>query len=733
MKEAVQSGELSISKLYGMDSAQRQEMFNKYSGNVMGKEINAGFEKAMVSNQKDALVKWVKDVFSPKEKESANYSKVKERIDQLKEADAINGADGSFLEDLVADKMGISLTEEEVSKIYEKAEKLGELYNQETKDGLPPDEYWPARHDMEKYIQSLNPAPKLRVLTSTAGRGAMLASVKSPLVNIESNMVNAMLQAVERRVSTGQKSGANPEFAKEYRNRVINIYKKSGYDISRMQRISDQERRLGEDIVHSEGPGKIRRLGRFYEDVVFKNMLGLPDVVASSIAFSDSANLRSTMIAEQEGLTGEQVKNRALEIFKDSTAIYPETIEGEIVRSHAIADAELATYTFSGGYSSLALGIRTALNKATGNARLGDQLMPFVKTPANVVELAIDSAGVGFIKAFAKLPEARRQLAVGNGQPMREVIRSATRAGLGMTLALVLSYMFDPDDFIGDYDSLDQKGRDLARIQNAPYNSIKILGKWVSLDYFGPIAAPFVGMMYARKYGTGNIPNILNQYVRGVGGQAMRLPGLREFADLVSGVASSFQKGDVTKTISGLTDETVDYIRARTIPAIVNDLAKAIDPFIRKTGGETISKAQATIPGATFGLPEVVSKETGEKVQSEGFISTLLFGSRIKTPIESAVINEISRLNKTGNAPTISDIEKTSSRVKELKEQIGEDKFQEALIWYGTEYGKKATRMVDGGNYKKSTDEDKKKKLNSIREDVVDSMLIKFKYKKPKK
>ena len=733
MKQAVRNGDISVKDLYEMTSEQRQGVFKQFASKDLAEKINSGFEAAMVSKQKLALKSWAERIFTPKEKNQAPYQNVLRKIEKLDKLGVLTPQNSeSYLSDLVADRLGVSVSAEEVKTIAQKAKNLDEVYHRKTDDGLPPDEYWTALRDMEDYTRSLTPTPRLRVATSVIGRGTMLFSLKSPIVNIVSNTSQGFIQGLNRRVSSNTYKGLNGEFAVSYVKRVNSIYQSSGYDISRMESVSDPRLVRGEEITHSEGPGGVRRVGRWYEDIVFKQLMGAPDVAASSVAFADSADLASTKIAQQEGLTGEKAKTRALEIFKDAILIKPTTILGEVVRGQAIADARYSTYTNKGGYSDLAMAIRTALNKASGNIRLGDQLMPFVKTPANVVQAGVDTAGLGFYRGFYKLPEAMRRLKVGDREPMNEVVKLFVQSGLGLTLATVLLFMIDPDDFVGDYDSLSQKERDLARIKGAPYNSIRFGDRYISLDYFGPLAAPLVGLLYARKYGD-NLPEKIYQYHLGVGKQILQVPGLTEFSDLVGGIQDAVQRKDIVKTAEGLFDEAVGYVRARTIPAIVNDFAKGVDPVIRTTGGEPISKLKSSIPGLRQTLPPAISQVTGEEVESTGFFMSLLFGGRVGTAKQDATVREISRLSDIGNAPTISNIEFSSSRMRELKEQIGDDRFQEALKFFGREYGKNAQNVISGGKYKKEDDEGKGKLLNNVRSDILEKTLKKFGYRKPKK
>ena len=62
---------------------------------------------------------------------------------------------------------------------------------------------------------------------------------------------------------------------------------------------------------------------------------------------------------------------------------------------------------------------------------------------------------------------------------------------------------------------------------------------------------------------------------------------------------------------------TVDFIKARTIPSIVNDLAQAIDDYERNAYGSVIDSIKSNIPIVREDLPKKFSNITGQAVKSE--------------------------------------------------------------------------------------------------------------------
>jgi hypothetical protein len=745
--QAAKAGEFNIQQLTELNSKERTELFSKYLDKGTAKGVNTLFEKALVSEQKSALKNWAETVFGTKAKETPKYKNIMRTINNLDETGVLNPKEAdSFLSDLVAEQLGVTVSPEEAKNISEKANNL-EKISQKGSDnefGLPSLEYFKARKEMFDYLNSLAPTSKLKILSSTVARGNMLFSIKSPMTNIIGNSVQAIQQVFERRLSSGQFKGTNSDFAKSYFKFANKVFKETGYDVTRMIHLDDTQKTLGEQNIQSEGKGTVRKIGRFYEDFVFKKLMAAPDVAFSAAHFADSANLASTKMAKEFGLKGEEAKNKALEIFKDSTSLNPLTEEGQYVRAQALADASYATYQNDSYYSTLALAVRKILNTATGDTRLGDQLMPFVKTPANVIGATIDASGVSAIRGAFNLKGALESAKMGNREPLKKVVRDFVRSGLGLSLAFIISSMFDPDDFIGEYPT-SAKERELLTLKNAQPNSIKIGNKWVSLDYFGAIAAPLVGIMYARKYGDGLV-NTAYKYWQGVGTQLLKFPSYKAVKDLYDSFGENIQKAtDVDKNIETKTKDTikeagvsaVDFLSSRVIPAIVYDTSKAFDKYERKYDTKSASeKLQSKLPILRESLP-IKTDTLGNKIETESALSTFLFGSRVKTAKENTVITELNRLSSTGNLPSITDVEKTSDRVKLYKEQMQKagtpEKYEKNIQKFKDDFSKKLNTLTTSFTYKRVNDEKKAQLIENAKNDLLDTTLLRGGYKKPLK
>ena len=202
LKQAAIKGDIDIAAMYEMTSSQRRALFAKYVDAETARQVNAGFESAMISTQSDALKKWAEKTFKGKDAVEKKQD-IANKVTALQKTGLLTPAgEDAFLEDLAATKLGASVTTAEVSKIVELASKMEETSQTTNEFGLPTVEYFKAKRDMEDYIASLNPSSTLKVASSTIARGTLLLNIKSSFLNVESNSIQGLLEAFNRRVAT---------------------------------------------------------------------------------------------------------------------------------------------------------------------------------------------------------------------------------------------------------------------------------------------------------------------------------------------------------------------------------------------------------------------------------------------------------------------------------------------------------------------------------------------------
>ncbi len=110
---ALKNGELSIQRLYSLASAERQKVLSAYVGDDFASLVNAKFESAMLSKQKNALGEWVKKSLTQQSPIRRDTIRKVEKLEKVLTPDDEVG----YLDDLVKDKFGMSITEDEAKTL----------------------------------------------------------------------------------------------------------------------------------------------------------------------------------------------------------------------------------------------------------------------------------------------------------------------------------------------------------------------------------------------------------------------------------------------------------------------------------------------------------------------------------------------------------------------------------------------------------------------------------------
>ncbi len=651
----------------------------------------------------------------PKEEQVEALTKLAEKLQKDYNLDTLYQMPDEVNErtarEFIKDTLGVNPDVMTGNEVINKAEQLQKLWDN-TKDSSdnPSVEAMRAKRELNDLIQAQNPSSTLAIWTSIFGRGVMLASVKSPVLNIISNIEAGLTEGITRRImyKTTEKA-VDANVKKEFSNYAWEVYKASGDIVSTMNDYDDDMRVIGEQILHSQGPGAFRAASRKVEEISFKYLMGAPDAVSKTLAFNDTADLLATKIAREEG--AKDISKRATEIYKDAILIRPQTEQGQLVRQKAQEQAHYTTFTNDSWAAKFGLSARNWLNMVGRNkVRLGDLTMKFVKTPANVQMMGLEY-GFGSLYTLYNIQEVIKNP---QSEVSQHAIRAAVRNGLGIALAALLYSMLDPEDYFSEFDTLNPKEKDRMRALGALPNSIKIGNRWVSLDYFGQIAIPLVGMLEARRN------DGLRSYIQSGLTQAAKIPGIKETKQLID-TMSEYARYDLKpeKIVQMMAGTVLDQARAMTIPAIVNDIAKMTDDYERDTMGGVFDKVFASIPGLRQTLPERYGVQG--IIETEPALSTLLFGSRVKTAQDNKLVREISKLSTKDEQPSISDVTKYG----DLRLLSAEKKVRVRKEFYKL-YNSESKKLISTREYQKKSPEEQKKALNKVRSRVVKSLKEKY-------
>ena len=158
------------------------------------------------------------------------------------------------------------------------------------------------------------------------------------------------------------------------------------------------------------------------------------------------------------------------------------------------------TWNDNNEYTKAVLDLRRSINKIgdqmhihVGEYGLGDLLIPFAKTPANLTKAIVDYSPVGFVNAITEGKNLKNAIETGNYTPQMQHDFSQTigKATAGTLLYALGTILAKANITTGNSDEdKDLKNFMRYNLGIQPY-SIKIGDKSFTYDWVQPIAAPF--------------------------------------------------------------------------------------------------------------------------------------------------------------------------------------------------------------------------------------------------
>lgn len=336
-------------------------------------------------------------------------------------------------------------------------------------------------------------------------------------------------------------------------------------------------------------------------------------------------------------------------VLNNTTEITQEMID--IAHQEALS----RTWNDNNNYTRFVLGVRKGLNKLNVNGYgLGDVLIPFAKTPANLTKAIVDYSPAGLVSTINKGINLKRSLA--NGQytatMQHEFVQSLGKATAGTMLYILGIALAKAGITSGDSDDDKDTANFLKNTLGVNSYSIKIGGKSFTYDWAQPLAAPLsitanvvnskngdskallegiiasldsAGSILLEQSFLQSINDVLNDndgVVSGIINEILELPARavptfsKQIADLVDGTQrTSFEYGKPIKS-------AINSIKAK-IPFVSKTLNPAVDTMgreIQKYGGKNnifnvfLNPANVSTENISESAEEIyrLYKETGE-------------------------------------------------------------------------------------------------------------------------
>ncbi len=417
----------------------------------------------------------------------------------------------------------------------------------------------------------------------------------------------------------------------------------------------------------------------------------------------------------------------ALAQFCKANGITAEQVAGgkgiEAAREYAIKEAQKATYRDTNAFSQMIsdLGRYRGDNKMKRlGSTLAEGILPFRKTPANILVRGVEYSPLGFLKGISY---DLRQVQKGNMQTTEMIDHIS--AGLTGTGLMMLGLYMAKEGILRGSGGDDEKKKKFDELQGHQEYALELPnGTSITLDWLAPEALPFfVGANLYEQMQANNgylTMSDMLQAASNVTDPLLSMSCLQSLNDVFDavGYASSGNTNALTSavasaatsyltqgipTVFGQAERTGESIRMTTY----TDKNKFLTPDMQYALG----KASARIPGVDYG--QIPFIDAWGRTENSGGVAARAFNNFANPAYTSKVSgskmeDELSRLYEaTGETKVLPQRAPKSFTVnKENKQLTGEEYVKYATKRGQTSY-KIASELTGLASYKSMSDGDK--------------------------
>lgn len=332
-------------------------------------------------------------------------------------------------------------------------------------------------------------------------------------------------------------------------------------------------------------------------------------------------------------------------VLNNATEITQEMID--IAHQEALS----RTWNDNNNYTRFVLGVRKGLNKLNVNGYgLGDVLIPFAKTPANLTKAIVDYSPAGLVSAINKGINLKRSLA--NGQytatMQHEFVQSLGKATAGTMLYILGVALAKAGITSGDSDDDKDTANFLKNTLGINSYSIKIGDKSFTYDWAQPLAAPLsitANVVNSQKNDTQALLEGIIGSLDTAGSILLEQSFLQSINDVLN---------DNDGVVSGIINEVLE-LPARAVPTFSKQIADLVDGTQRtsfeygKPIQSAVNSIKAKIPFVSKTLNPAVDT-MGREIQKYGgknnIFNVFLNPANVSTENISESAEEIYRLYK---------------------------------------------------------------------------------------
>ena len=300
----------------------------------------------------------------------------------------------------------------------------------------------------------------------------------------------------------------------------------------------------------------------------------------------------------------------------------------------ALDEAMKATFKDDNALTEMLSSIKRSTNRVGG---MGNFLLTFTKTPANIAMRIADYSPAGLISAAAKHVKGQTDAA----QFIDDISKGLTGTGL-----MVLGAQLFKAGILTGPESDDKDEAAFMRTQGFKPNAVHVGDKYYTIDWATPSASSLMmGAAVMAELEKNPDASFVDASVA-AGKTALNTwvaaSPIKNFSDLFSSYEG----------LAGGVSDLLQGIPSGFIPSVVGATARTVDPVQRQTYskgdwlGTLFGEMQAKIPGAskslpaaydTWGRPITRQNSTGEAAFAQ-FVSPGTLGNANESPIDNVIL-----------------------------------------------------------------------------------------------
>jgi hypothetical protein len=400
----------------------------------------------------------------------------------------------------------------------------------------------------------------------------------------------------------------------------------------------------------------------------------------------------------------------ALAQFCKANGITAERVSGgkgiEAAREYAIREAQKATYRDTNAFSQMIsdLGRYRGDNKMKRlGSTLTEGILPFRKTPANILVRGVEYSPIGFLKSISyDLVQVQK----GNMQATEMIDRAA--AGLTGTGLMMLGLYMAKEGILRGSGGDDEKKKKFDELQGHQEYALELPnGTSITLDWLAPEALPFfVGANLYEQMQANNgylTMSDMLQAASNVTDPLLSMSCLQSLNDVFDAVGYA-SSGDTNALTSAVASAATSYL-TQGIPTVFGQVERTGEStrmttytdknkFLTPDMQYALGKASARIPGVDYG--QIPFIDAWGRTENSGGVVARAFNNFANPAYTSKVSgskmeDELSRLYEaTGEAKVLPQRAPKSFTVnKENKQLTGEE-----YVKYATKRGQTSYKIV---------------------------------------